>query len=205
MDEDQFAAMYADLYPVVLGYAARRTDWHVAEDIAAQALTIAWHRGDVLPLDRDGRCAWLIVVARNLLANSQRARLRAAHLDVRIRAGLAAGVPMVELDPASIVADRIVASTAMRRLGPRDQEILQLVAWDGLDLTALSRVLGCSSTAAAMRLHRARRRLELLMRAGRQDVDDVGTEASLPGDTASDTSSGPDTDGRDIPAVPPRR
>jgi hypothetical protein len=56
-----------------------------------------------------------------------------------------------------------------------------------------------------MRLHRARRRLELLMRAGRQGVDDVGTEASLPGDTASDTSSGPDTDGRDIPAVPPRR
>src|SRR5665647_3565312 len=77
VDEDEFAAMYADLYPVVLGYAARRTDWHVAEDIAAQALAIAWHRGDVLPLERDERCAWLIVVARNLLANSQRARMRA--------------------------------------------------------------------------------------------------------------------------------
>ena len=201
MDEDQFAAMFADLYPVVLGYAARRTDWHVAEDIAAQALAIAWHRGDILPADRDGRCAWLIVVARNLLANSQRARLRAAHLDVRIRAGLAAGVPMVELDPASIVADRMAASTAMRRLAPRDQEILQLVAWDGLDLTGLSRVLGCSSTAAAMRLHRARRRLELLMRSGQQEADDDGTAAHVP----SSSSNGPDTDGRDLPAVPPRR
>jgi RNA polymerase sigma factor (sigma-70 family) len=205
VDEDQFAAMFADLYPVVLGYAARRTDWHVAEDIAAQALAIAWHRGDVLPLDRDGRCAWLIVVARNLLANSQRARLRTAHLDVRIRAGLAAGVPTVELDPASIVADRMVASAAMRRLAPRDQEILQLVAWDGLDLTALSRILGCSTTAAAMRLHRARRRLELLMRAGHPEVDDDGTAASPPSDTAGSSSSDPDTDGRDLPAVPPRR
>lgn len=209
VDEDEFAAMYADLYPVVLGYAARRTDWHVAEDIAAQALAIAWHRGDVLPLERDERCAWLIVVARNLLANSQRARMRAAHLDVRIRAGLAAGVPMAELDPASIVAERMVASAAMRKLGPRDQEILQLVAWDGLDLTALSRVLGCSSTAAAMRLHRARRRLEMLMRAGHQDADGAGAEESLPRDTpidaADDTSSGPDTNGRNIPAVPPWR
>ncbi|WP_158274453.1 sigma-70 family RNA polymerase sigma factor [Cellulomonas sp. WB94] len=205
MDEEQFAAMFADLYPVVLGYAARRTDWHVAEDIAAQTLTIAWHRGDVLPADRDGRCAWLIVVARNLLANSQRARMRAAHLDVRIRAGLAAGVPMVELDPASIVVDRIAASTAMRRLAPRDQEILQLVAWDGLDLTGLSRVLGCSTTAAAMRLHRARRRLELLMRAGHPEADDGGIDASSVGDAASSSPRGPDTDGRGLPAVPPRR
>ena len=204
MDEDQFAAMFADLYPVVLGYAARRTDWHVAEDIASQTLAIAWHRGDVLPADRGGRCAWLIVVARNLLANSQRSRLRAAHLDVRIRAGLAAGVPMVELDPAAIVVDRMAASTAMRRLTPRDQEILQLVAWDGLDLTGLARVLGCSSTAAATRLHRARRRLELLMRAGHPD-DDGGAEPTIPSDPASDTAGGPDTDGRGLPAVPPRR
>ena len=201
MDEDQFAAMFADLYPVVLGYAARRTDWHVAEDIASQTLAIAWHRGDVLPADRDGRCAWLIVVARNLLANSQRSRLRAAHLDVRIRAGLAAGVPMVELDPAAIVVDRMAASTAMRRLTPRDQEILQLVAWDGLDLTGLARVLGCSSTAAATRLHRARRRLELLLRAGHHDLDDDGALPTL----SSDAAGGPDTDGRGLPAVPPLR
>lgn len=204
MDEDQFAAMFADLYPVVLGYAARRTDWHLAEDIAAQALAIAWHRGDVLPADRDGRCAWLVVVARNLLANSQRARLRATHLDVRIRAGLAAGVPMVELDPASIVADRMAASTAMRRLSPRDQEILQLVAWEGLDLTGLSRVLGCSSTAAAMRLHRARRRLEMLMRAGDPESDGDGRKAPRLSDSASG-SGGPDTDGRDLPEGAQRR
>ena len=149
MDEDQFAAMFADLYPVVLGYAARRTDWHLAEDIAAQALAIAWHRGDVLPADRDGRCAWLVVVARNLLANSQRARLRATHLDVRIRAGLAAGVPMVELDPASIVVDRMAASTAMRRLAPRDQEILQLVAWEGPLRRPLSGSAGAPPITAA--------------------------------------------------------
>ncbi|WP_448058991.1 RNA polymerase sigma factor [Cellulomonas hominis] len=165
MDERQFATMFAELYPVVLGYAARRTDWHVAEDVASQALTIAWRRGDALPETLEERRAWLIVVARNLLANAQRSRLRADGLDRRLRAGLAAGIPVAEHDPADIVADRELASGAMRRLSPRDQEILQLVAWEGLELTELAQVLGCTPATASMRVHRARRRLDLLVRA----------------------------------------
>ena len=164
--EKQFEAMFAELYPVVLGYAARRTQWHVAEDVAAQVFLVAWHRLDVVPDDDEHRKAWILVVARNVLANSQRARLRSARLDVRLRAGLAAGIPVVELDPADVVAERLVAGTAMRRLGPRDQEILQLAAWDGLDLDGLATVLGCSTGAAAMRLHRARTRLERLLQVG---------------------------------------
>lgn len=200
VDEDQFAAMFAELYPVVLGYAARRTDWHVAEDVAAQALTVAWHRADVLPEEPDARTAWLIVVARNILANSQRARLRAARLDVRIRAGLAAGVPFVEIDPAEIVTDRMLASSAMRKLAPRDQEILQLVAWDGLDLVALGRVLGCSPGTAAMRLHRARHRLERLVQAGHALEDDARGAAGRGGGAQPDDEQVP---GR--PGLTPRR
>ena len=166
VQEKQFEAMFAELYPVVLGYAARRTQWHVAEDVAAQVFLVAWHRLDVVPDDDEHRKAWILVVARNILANSQRARLRSARLDVRLRAGLAAGIPVVELDPADVVAERLVAGTAMRRLGPRDQEILQLAAWDGLDLEGLATVLGCSTGAAAMRLHRARTRLERLLQVG---------------------------------------
>lgn len=164
--ERQFEAMFSELYPVVLGYAARRTQWHVAEDVAAQVFLVAWHRLDMVPDDDEHRKAWILVVARNVLANSQRTRLRSARLDVRLRAGLAAGVPVVELDPADVVAERLVAGAAMRRLSPRDQEILQLAAWDGLDLDALATVLGCSVGAAAMRLHRARTRLERLLEIG---------------------------------------
>ncbi|MFI2754369.1 RNA polymerase sigma factor [Cellulomonas sp. P22] len=181
MDDEQFAAMYAELYPVVLGYLTRRTDWHVAEDVASQALTVAWHRADAVPTDPDARRAWLIVVARNLLANSQRSRLRAARLDLRIRAALAAGVPTVELDPADVVADRLLASAAMRRLSPRDQEVLQLVAWEGLDIAGLASVLGCSPTAASTRLHRARHRIEVLMRSGRPEHEADDAAAVVPG------------------------
>lgn len=166
VQEQRFEAMFVELYPVVLGYAARRAQWHVAEDVAAQVFLIAWHRLDDVPEDDDHRRAWILVVARHVLANSQRTRLRSSRLDVRLRAGLAAGVPVVELDPADVVAERLVAGAAMRRLGPRDQEILQLAAWDGLGLDELATVLECSPGAAAMRLHRARTRLERLLQVG---------------------------------------
>lgn len=166
VQEQRFEAMFVELYPVVLGYAARRAQWHVAEDVAAQVFLVAWNRVDDVPEDDDHRRAWILVVARHVLANSQRSRLRSSRLDVRLRAGLAAGVPVVELDPADVVAERLVAGAAMRRLGPRDQEILQLAAWDGLSIEELATVLECAPGAAAMRLHRARTRLERLLQVG---------------------------------------
>jgi RNA polymerase sigma factor (sigma-70 family) len=185
VQEQHFEAMFSELYSVVLGYAARRADWHVAEDVASQVFLIAWHRIDMVPEDPEHRRAWILVAARHVLANSQRARLRTSRLDVRLRAGLAAGVPVVELDPADVVAERLVAGTAMRRLGPRDQEILQLTAWDGLDITGLATVLEWSPGAAAMRLHRARTRLERLLQVGGHAVD---------GHDGAQTPVGPDPD-----------
>jgi RNA polymerase sigma-70 factor (ECF subfamily) len=47
---------------------------------------------------------------------------------------------------------------ALARLSVRDQEILLLVAWDGLDRAGIARVLGCSNAVVRLRLHRARQR-----------------------------------------------
>jgi RNA polymerase sigma-70 factor (ECF subfamily) len=50
--------------------------------------------------------------------------------------------------------------SALGRLSSDDQEILRLVAWEGLSHAEAGQALGCSANAAAIRLHRARRRLE---------------------------------------------
>ncbi|TCC57419.1 sigma-70 family RNA polymerase sigma factor [Kribbella pittospori] len=49
------------------------------------------------------------------------------------------------------------------QLSDADRELLSLVAWEGLDTAQLAAALGCSRNSAAVRLHRARRRLERLM------------------------------------------
>jgi RNA polymerase sigma-70 factor, ECF subfamily len=48
----------------------------------------------------------------------------------------------------------------LARLRPDDREVLMLVAWEGLDPSRAAAVLGITPTAFAVRLHRARRRLE---------------------------------------------
>ncbi len=48
---------------------------------------------------------------------------------------------------------------ALDRLSPADQEILRLAAWEELGAEEIAIALGCGRRAAAMRLHRARRRL----------------------------------------------
>ena len=54
MHEKQFEAMFAELYPVVLGYAARRTQWHVAEDIEKGTFYYEGYDADNYDLNGDG-------------------------------------------------------------------------------------------------------------------------------------------------------
>ena len=61
---------------------------------------------------------------------------------------------------------------ALRSLGERDQELLLLVAWDGLERGQAAKVLGVATGAFAVRLHRARRRFARALAA--EDVLERG-------------------------------
>jgi RNA polymerase sigma-70 factor (ECF subfamily) len=54
---------------------------------------------------------------------------------------------------------------ALRRLGPRDREVLLLAEWEGLSVTEIAGVLGCLAVTARGRLHRARRRFRAVYEA----------------------------------------
>jgi RNA polymerase sigma-70 factor (ECF subfamily) len=60
--------------------------------------------------------------------------------------------------------------TALANLAEPDQEVLRLVGWEELTVAEAATVLGCTRTAAAVRLHRARRRLAAAMAAPRPRV-----------------------------------
>jgi RNA polymerase sigma-70 factor, ECF subfamily len=93
---------------------------------------------------------WLYAIARNLWRNSARRDRRRRDLLARYRAP-AAGDPGV-LEPGELRA-------ALASLSEDDQEVLRLIAWDGLTPAEVAVVLGCSQSAARTRLHRARVRL----------------------------------------------
>jgi RNA polymerase sigma-70 factor (ECF subfamily) len=155
-DEAWFTSAYATHYPDVVRYGLRRLrDPEAAGELAQEVFVVAWRRRTQVP---DHGLPWLYGVARRLLANEWRAR-RAA--PPRAREQEYAGP-----DEADTVAALSDLRVALATLGETDQEILRLVGWEQLTVAEAAVVLACTRGTAAVRLHRARRRLAAALGRG---------------------------------------
>jgi len=145
-----FEATFEDL----TRFVARRVDSHLRDDVVSETFLVAWRRFDEMPQEVARIRPWLFAIARRILANTYRGRDRAASLVQRIAAQPTASSE----DPAN-TAIRVDYARAFDRLSDRDQEVLKLVAWDGLSAAESAQVLEISSAAFSARLSRARKRL----------------------------------------------
>ncbi|MGF0176592.1 RNA polymerase sigma factor [Streptomyces sp. Marseille-Q5077] len=156
-NDEIFAAAYREHYWAVSRYVARRLDGRTSEveEVVAEVFTVAWRRRDDLP---SPALPWLYGVARNCLANAVRGFGRRRRLVDRLgNDETAHGRHIVDSPDAE--APGAWVHEALHRLSPADQEVLRLTAWEELDVEEVAVALGCGRRAAAMRLHRARRRL----------------------------------------------
>jgi len=152
-DRERFERLYRENFRAVLRFAATRIDPERAKDVAADTFLVAWRRLDDVPAEPR---AWLLGVARKVIAGQFRSETRRSALTLRLEgeAGRA------DVDLAADLADRDEVLAAFAGLRERDREVLRLVAWDGLDAADAAEVLGVTRLAFTVRLHRARRRLE---------------------------------------------
>jgi RNA polymerase sigma factor (sigma-70 family) len=154
-DEQRFRTIFDDHRRAVLGYALRRAaDPADAADVLAETFLTAWRRLDDVPAGEAAR-AWLLGVARRVLANQRRGARRHAGLADRLADELAARLPQ----SASVENVDAGLHHALMRLPERDREVLLLAAWEGLSPTEIAAVTGLRGATVRTRLHRARRRL----------------------------------------------
>jgi RNA polymerase sigma-70 factor (ECF subfamily) len=155
--EERFRRLFQAEYRHVLAYALRRTgDLADAQDAVADVFTVAWRRIADTPQDEAVR-PWLFAIARRTIANQRRSQRR--RLAVRERLG---GQPRTTRGNEGLLDDRQALHAvlaALARLSPDEQEVLRLAVWENLSHREMGIVLDCSENAAAIRLHRARRRL----------------------------------------------
>ncbi|MFE2443803.1 RNA polymerase sigma factor [Stenotrophomonas sp. NPDC087984] len=165
--DDAFDDAYREHYWAVSRFVARRLDgqaWEV-EEVVAEVFSVAWRRRVELP---GSPLPWLYGVARHCLANAVRGKGRYRRLLAKLghhevtRDGRTVASPDAER-PGSWVLE------ALSRLAEADQEVLRLTTWEELTVEELGTVLGCGRSAAAMRLHRARRRLREQIETLRRD------------------------------------
>ena len=156
-DDARFNRLYEEHHGAVLAYCRRRVGSSEAIDVVAAVFAVAWRRIKNVPAG-DMALPWLYGVARRVVSEHFRSLERRRRLKARL-AGLS--TPFVP-DPEHQTVRRAEyhqVGQALATLREGDREVLLLAAWEELSNEAISIVLGCSPTAAAQRLHRAKRRL----------------------------------------------
>ncbi|MBN8881614.1 MAG: sigma-70 family RNA polymerase sigma factor [Salana multivorans] len=185
----------------VHAYALRHVDPDTASEVLSETFLVAWRRLDDVP---GNPLPWLLVVARNTIRNQSRSQYRRRLLEselgriAEVAGGTAPGAEAVALERQTLLR-------GLATLAPKEREALLLVTWDGLTTAEAADVAGCSTSAFAMRLQRARRRLAAA-------VDDEGDGATAPGVPAVGTTRVASTpgaprapSGRDVVVHPAHR
>jgi RNA polymerase sigma factor (sigma-70 family) len=154
----RFDALFATHSADIVSYCGWRSRSAAdAQDAVAEVFLTAWRRLDELP-EGDAACVWLYATARRVIANQRRSTRRRVALQERL---VQQAVPAVH-EPAAPDPEATLVHEALRRLGPRDREVLLLAEWEDLSPAQIASVLGCLTVTARGRLHRARQRFRVL-------------------------------------------
>jgi len=145
------------LMPDLLAYFLRRVQPREdAADCLSDTLLVLWRRTLDMPGTEDAARAWSFGIARNVLANQRRGRLRHRQLSDALRAELAVFAP----PPESITG---TLRDALQELGDKDRDLLTFVIWEGLGIAEAGAILGLKPAAARARYARARKRMRELL------------------------------------------
>jgi RNA polymerase sigma-70 factor (ECF subfamily) len=153
----EFEERIRAVMPDLLSYFLRRVDPVAdAADCLSETLIVLWRRKADLPSEDDGGRAWAFGIARKVLSNQRRGRLRQSRLSELLKDELAAFAP-----PSSDLAVSVREALAM--LGEKDSELLTLVVWDGFGVAQAGAIIGVKPAAARARYARARARMRALL------------------------------------------
>lgn len=151
-DADWLRELFETHAAAVRRFAARRVNSTAVDDVVADVFATAWRQGSPPQYAQ----AWLLRTASYVIARRYRTEARRLANEHR-----AATEQLDDTNDAVLTGLQVRA--ALSELGANDAEILRLAYWDDLTIATIADVLGCSQSAAKVRLHRARSRLQAVL------------------------------------------
>jgi len=168
-DPERFAPIFERHFVALYRYLRPRVGPDLAEDLASEALVIAFRRRATYDRSRENARPWLIGIAANLLRDHRRSERR------KLLAYARTATDPISTDDLEASDDRVDANAsgpavalALAGLRPAQREILLLFAWGGLTYEEIGEVLGIPVGTVRSRLARARRRVRELLGANGQ-------------------------------------
>lgn len=155
MTEQEFNEIFRAHLTETSRFIARRTKAEDVEDLAADLFALAWDKRASIPEGLE--LPWLYKSARYLISNHNRKQ--------QGRATILAGLQEPQSAPSaeSIALADLELAEAWKALNSKEQEILSLWAFEGLEPKQLAIALEKSENACAIALSRAKSKLTALL------------------------------------------
>lgn len=154
---DDFADVFAEHLPAVWRYVrARVPDHHEAHDVTSDVFVRAWKAWDRFDVANRRVEPWLFTIASRAVADWWRARRPVEPVDPVV------DLPALDADPeADVLREELLTQLgrALAGLSQRERDGLALRFAARLSSPHVADVLGCSTSAAKMLVHRAIQKL----------------------------------------------
>lgn len=175
---DDFVRFYNTYEPRLRAFAARRCGASErVDDLVSATMTVAWRRFAEIPTEAE--FGWLCGVALRVARNDNRGRRRYVRLLDRAATESVVRPRSTCMETSELLSEQVeLLSRAMQALSDDDQDVLRLVAWEGLTSAELSAAINLGEAAARKRLSRARDRLRRAYQSLAADVEHAEGGAS---------------------------
>ena len=151
-DPEAFGCLHDRHADAIYAFLARRWGSHQAEDLVSEVFMRAFEsRNRVRPHETGSALPWLYGIARNVLRQHARAKPRVLPSELMDDTEWARVDDRLDADAMSTELRAAVAG-----LSETEREVLLLTSWEQLTIGEAAAVLGITSNAARVRLHRAR-------------------------------------------------
>jgi RNA polymerase sigma factor (sigma-70 family) len=168
-----FAEIFERHFPVIHRYLARRVGSALADDLAAEAFTIAFERRRTFHPGAHSARPWLFGIATNLIRTNRPSERRFLAALAELSRQAAISTPS-DMDDAKAAAEAIVdmprVARALAGLKSNQRDVLLLHYWADLTHAEIALSLRISPGTVASRLARARRRAQLALADPPTDV-----------------------------------
>ena len=155
-DPDQhFGQLYKEHFQAIYAYVLRRAGAGEASDLVAEVFATAWRRICDLPAPPEDKL-WLYGVARRVVLQHDRSRLRRERLHAKLDRSVPVSKPGVPREMSDL---ELKVLDLIEEMKPDDRELVRLIVWDALTHPEIATILGCSVNAVAIRWHRSLKRL----------------------------------------------
>lgn len=153
--DQHFGQLYQEYFQAIYAYVLRRVGAGDTPDLVAEVFATAWRRIFDVPTPPEDEL-WLYGVARRVVSQHYRGRLRRERLHMKLRRSDLVSKAGVSRETSDLEVRVLVLIDGMK---PDDRELVRLIVWDALTHAQVATILGCSVNAVAIRWHRALKRL----------------------------------------------